>query len=283
MESTETGGQMPRTYAVASGKGGVGKTNVTLNLSIALREAGREVLIVDADLGLGNLNVLMGMQPRFTLGDILQGACSLEEALLPGPGGVRILAADSGVEAFTSLSTAEKMRIFSLFHRCGRHADILLVDTASGISSNVLFFAGFAHQVLLVATPEPTSITDAYATMKVLNRTNGERAFLVLVNQVKSAEQGREVYETLRKASEHFLAIRPAYAGCVFADRNVPRSVVGQKPVLQLYPDSQASRDIRALAERVLRGDLDTCAHAEGEGLASAAAGPAQAAAALVQ
>ena len=216
-------------------------------------EAGSNVLILDTDLGLGNLDVLLGIQPTYTLGDVLLNRCSLQEALIVGPKGIKILSADSGREDFTRLNTGEKMHVFSIFNQLRKEADTILIDTASGISSNVLFFSSFAHQVLLIATPEPTSITDAYATMKVLNRTNGERNFQYMINLVESRQQGQEVYETLRAVSERFLKIMPGYAGCILKDKNLTDSVLRQKPILELHPDSQASRDIHFLAEKLLR------------------------------
>lgn len=246
--------QPARVYTVTSGKGGVGKTNIVLNLAIALTEVGQRVLIVDADLGLGNLDVLLGIQHTYTLGDILGKRCSLTEALVKGPKGVRILPAESGVEELTLLTTGQKIHVFSLFHSLYEEADTILIDTASGISSNVLFFASFADQILLVATPEPTSITDAYATMKVLSRTPGEQDFQLLINCVETKQQGREVYQTLCKAAEHFLDICPGWLGFISKDRNVPRAVSLQRPILELQPDSQACQDIRSLAGKLMAG-----------------------------
>jgi flagellar biosynthesis protein FlhG len=237
---------------VTSGKGGVGKTNIVLNLAIALADAGRKVLILDADLGLGNLDVLLGIQHTYTLGDILRQRCSLGEALIKGPKGVKILAAESGVEELTRLNTGQKMHIFSLFHRLHDEADAILIDTASGISSNVLFFNSFADYILLIATPEPTSITDAYATMKVLARTPGEQDFQLMINQVASEDEGWEVYQALCRAAEHFLNIRPGYMGFVSKDRNLQRAVSLQKPIMELQPDSAACRNIRSLATKLL-------------------------------
>jgi flagellar biosynthesis protein FlhG len=249
-EGQET--QQVFTYTVTSGKGGVGKTNIVLNLAMALADVGQKVLILDADLGLGNLDVLLGIQHSYTLGDILWQRCSLTEALIEGPKGVRILPAESGVEELTRLNTGQKIHIFSLFHRLHQEADTILIDTASGVSSNVLFFSSFADQVLLVATPEPTSITDAYATMKVLARTPGEQDFQLMINQVESEKQGREVYQTLYRAAEHFLDIRPGCMGFVSRDRNVQRAVALQKPIMEILPDSKACRDIRILAMNLL-------------------------------
>ncbi len=254
--------QRARVYTVTSGKGGVGKTNIVLNLAIALTEAGKRVLILDADLGLGNLDVLLGIQHTYTLGDILGQRCSLKEALVEGPKGVKILLAESGVEELTRLTTGQKIHVFSLFHSLYEEADTILIDTASGISSNVLFFSSFADQILLVATPEPTSVTDAYATMKVLSRTAGEQDFQLLINSVESEQQGREVYQTLCRAAEHFLEIRPGWLGFISKDRNLPRAVSLQRPILDLQPDSRACQDIRSLAGKLVAG----CPSVHGKG-----------------
>jgi flagellar biosynthesis protein FlhG len=256
--------QPARVYTVTSGKGGVGKTNIVLNLAIALKERGRRVLILDADLGLGNLDVLLGIQHTYTLGDVLGQRCSLREALLEGPKGVKILPAESGVEELTRLTTGQKIQVFSLFYSLYEEADTILIDTASGISSNVLFFSTFADQILLVATPEPTSITDAYATMKVLSRAPGDQDFQLLINRVESERQGREVYRTLCRAAEHFLEIRPGWLGFISTDRNLPRAVSLQKPVLELQPESRACRDIRRIAERLATGRGTVRAKGEG-------------------
>ncbi len=248
--------QRASVYAVTSGKGGVGKTNIVLNLALALTDAGRKVLVVDADLGLGNLDVLLGIQHTYTMGDILGQRCSLQEALVEGPKGIKLLAAESGVEELTRLNTGQKMHVFSLFHRLCDQVDTILIDTASGISSNVLFFSSFADQILLMATPEPTSITDAYATMKVLSLMPGEQDFRLMINQVESERQGREVFRTLCRAAEHFLEIRPGWLGFISKDRNLQRAVALQTPILELHPDSPASADIRSLAASLMAADL---------------------------
>jgi flagellar biosynthesis protein FlhG len=242
-------------YAITSGKGGVGKTNVVLNLGIALAEKGGKVLILDADLGLGNLDVLLGIRSRHSLGDVLSNRCSLREAILEGPGGIKILPAESGIQELTQLDTGEKMLVFSMFRQLLGEADTILIDTASGISSNVSFFSSFAQQVLLVATPEPTSITDAYATMKVLARTNGEKNFRLIINRAESGEQGWEIYQTLRRAAEHFLEIRPQYAGFVSNDSNLERAVRLQKPVMLLHPHCRASVDFRRICRELEAGE----------------------------
>ena len=225
--------QRASVYAVTSGKGGVGKTNIVLNLALALTDAGRKVLVVDADLGLGNLDVLLGIQHTYTMGDILGQRCSLQEALVEGPKGIKLLAAESGVEELTRLNTGQKMHVFSLFHRLCDQVDTILIDTASGISSNVLFFSSFADQILLMATPEPTSITDAYATMKVLSLMPGEQDFRLMINQVESERQGREVFRTLCRAAEHFLETQSVDAAALDAMIDeVFRRTLGRSPTV---------------------------------------------------
>jgi len=241
-----------RVLAITSGKGGVGKTNIVLNLSIALAEKGERVILLDADLGLGNLDILLGIRPLHTWSDVMLGRCSLREALVEGPRGIRILAADSGVDDLASLNASEMIRVFSLFRELQEEAGTILIDTASGISSNVLYFSSFAQTILLVATPEPTSLTDAYATMKVLSQRNGEEHFQLAVNLVESEQQGLHVYQTLRRAAASFLKIRLGYAGCILKDPHVPLAVSMQKPLMVLHPHSRACANLRALAGHLL-------------------------------
>jgi len=236
-------------YAISSGKGGVGKTNVVLNLSIALADMGRRVIIVDADLGLGNLDVLLGISPTFSLADVLLKRCGLKEALIEGPQGIKIIPADSGTEAFTRLNTGDMIYTLSLFQQLQDEADTILIDTASGISSNVQFFSSFAQKVILIVTPEPTSITDAYATIKVLSRKNGEKDFGLMINKVDSEQQGLEVYETLCNAAEHFLKISPVYMGFICKDPNLKQAVCKQQPLMILNPGSAACKNFRLLAK----------------------------------
>jgi flagellar biosynthesis protein FlhG len=237
-----------RVLAVTSGKGGVGKSNIVLNLAIALAEKGQRVIILDADLGLGNLDILLGIRPLYTWSDVMGGRCRLREALVEGPAGIRILAADSGVDELASLNAPEMIRVFSLFRELQEEAGTVLIDTASGIASNVQYFSSFAHTILLVATPEPTSLTDAYATMKVLSQRNGEEHFQLAVNLVESEKQGLHVYRTLERAADAFLKVRLEYAGCILKDPNMARAVSMQQPLMVLDPDSRACGNLRALA-----------------------------------
>src|SRR3990172_5870955 len=231
-----------RVISVSSGKGGVGKTNSVANLAIAFSRLGKRVLLLDADLGLGNLDVLLGLAPRFNIGHLLRGEKTIEEVLVDGPEGVKILPASSGVQELTDLSTEERLLLASHLEGLESLFDIMIIDTGAGISSNVLFFNVAAQEIMVVVTPEPTSITDAYALMKVLLHKHGERRFKLLVNEVKTRKEGIEVYRKISLAAERFLSISVEYLGSVLLDENVSRSVIRQKAVMELYPQTKASQ-----------------------------------------
>lgn len=230
-----------RVIAVSSGKGGVGKTNSVANLAVAFARMGKRVLLLDADLGLGNLDILLGLTPKYNLGHLLRGERTLEEVVVKGPFGIMILPASSGVQELTNLSLEERLSLASHLERMGPHVDILFIDTGAGISSNVLFFNMSAQEIIVVVSPEPTSLTDAYALMKVLLQKHGERAFKLLVNNVKTKKEGLDVYRKLSLVAERFLNISVDYIGCVLHDDNVPKAVVQQKAVMDVYPESKAS------------------------------------------
>ncbi|MBI5903242.1 MAG: MinD/ParA family protein [Deltaproteobacteria bacterium] len=230
-----------RVIAVSSGKGGVGKTNSVANLAVAFARMGKKVLLLDADLGLGNLDILLGLTPKYNLGHLLRGERTLEEVVVRGPFGIMILPASSGVQELTNLSPEERLTLASHLEGMGLQVDIMFIDTGAGISSNVLFFNMSAQEIIVVVSPEPTSLTDAYALMKVLLQKHGERAFKLLVNNVKTKKEGIEVYRKLSLVAERFLNISVDYIGCVLHDENVPRAVVQQKAVMDVYPESKAS------------------------------------------
>jgi len=240
-----------RVIAVSSGKGGVGKTNSVVNLAMAFAEMGKRVLLLDADLGLGNLDVVLGLAPKHNLGHLLRGEKTIDEVMVEGPCGIMILPASSGVTELTDLSTEERLSLASHLEHMSSEFDLMIIDTGAGISSNVLFFNIASQEILVVVTPEPTSITDAYALMKVLLRKHGERSFKLLVNQVKTKKEGLEVYRKISLAAERFLNISVDYMGCVLQDDNVSKAVIRQQPVLELYPDTRASVCYREIAAAI--------------------------------
>lgn len=238
-----------RVIAVSSGKGGVGKTNSVVNIAVAFSKMGKRVLLLDADLGLGNLDVLLGLAPKYNIGHLLRGERTLEEVLVEGPEGILILPASSGVYELTDLCVEDRLSLQSCLENMNLNIDIMIIDTGAGISNNVLFFNTAAQEIVVVVSPEPTSITDAYALMKVLYQRHGERRFRLLVNTVRSKAEAMGVYKKISLAAERFLGISVDYLGFVLTDTNVPKAVVRQKAVLDLFPESKASRCFCEIAE----------------------------------
>lgn len=240
-----------RVIAVTSGKGGVGKTHVSANLAVLAAKAGRRVLLIDADLGLANADIVLGVCPNRHLGHLLDGSASPEEVLTEGPHGVRVLGASSGVQELTQLSDDQKLRLVTAFEEAGAQFDLVILDCGAGIGDNVIFFAGAAQEALLVVSPEPTSLSDAYATVKVLSQQAGVRSFAVVANQAADF-QGRDVFRRLTQVTERFLSARLTYLGHVPRDENLQRAVQVQQPVVDLYPRSPASRALQVLSDTLL-------------------------------
>ncbi|MEE9535964.1 MAG: MinD/ParA family protein [Desulfobacterales bacterium] len=240
-----------RVIAVTSGKGGVGKTNIVANLGYALTRFGKKVLILDADLGLGNLDVLLGLAPKYNLSHVIMGEKSISDIIVEGPGNLLILPASSGIQELTQLTQEQKVQILSELDQVIDTVDIFFIDTAAGISSNVMDFNVTAHEIIVVVSPEPTSITDAYALMKVLSLKYAEKCCKVIVNLAGTSQQGREVFRQLNMVTERFLDMTIDYLGSVLFDANVIQGVKQQKLVSELYPDTQASRCFTDLARKI--------------------------------
>jgi len=220
--------QPVRVITIASGKGGVGKSNVTVNLAIALAAEGKNVTILDADLGLANIDVLLGLHSDKNLSNVMNGECELEEILLDGPKGIKIIPASSGVKNMAEMSPAQHAGLVSAFSQLSHNIDILLVDTAAGISDSVVSFSRAAQEVLVVVCDEPASITDAYALIKLLNKEQGIFKFHILANMVSGPQQGREVYDKLSKVSDRFLDVALDYLGHVPYDEHLQKAVKRQ-------------------------------------------------------
>ncbi len=243
----------PRVLTISSGKGGVGKTSIVTNVAVALASMGKKVMIIDADLGLANVDVMLGLIPRFTIQDVFSGGKSLKDIVLAGPRGVAVLPAASGITELSHLNESEKLFLLSEIEEFGDAFDILLIDNAAGISENVLYFALASQGRIVVVTPEPTSITNAYALMKVLTGRHRVRSYSIIINQAKGPQEAIRVFRQLYTATDRFLhGVSLDYLGHVTRDDAVSRSIRRQTAVLDAYPGSQASRDYSTITENIL-------------------------------
>jgi len=240
-----------RVIAITSGKGGVGKTNIVANLGYAFTKMQKNVLILDADLGLGNLDVLLGLAPKYNLSHVIMGEKKLAETIIEGPGRMKILPASSGIQELTHLTPEQKIQILSELDTLIDTVDVLFIDTAAGISSNVMDFNVSAHEIIVVVSPEPTSITDAYALMKVLSLKYSEKRCKVIVNMVRSFQEGQEVFRQLNLVTDKFLDISLEYQGSILFDEKVTHGVKHQKIVSELFPDTRVSQCFVDLARKI--------------------------------
>jgi len=237
-----------RVIAVTSGKGGVGKSTVSINLATALAAAGSRVTLLDADLGLANIDVLLGLSATRTLADVIDGACGLRDILLDGPAGVRIVPASSGVQRMAELSDAERVGLMHAFSELEDTMDVMVVDTAAGIAANSLQFCEASQEVVVVVCNDPASIADAYATIKVLNQRTRRARFRVLVNMVHSDHEARDIFARLVKATDRFLEVALDFAGVIPFDRCVVQAARRRAPVVTAYPASPAGTAFKRLA-----------------------------------
>ncbi|HEX7928677.1 MAG TPA: MinD/ParA family protein [bacterium] len=245
-----------RVIAVTSGKGGVGKTNVVLNLCLALSRLQRRVFLLDADLGLANVDVLLGMSPRYTLEHVLNGQRDIMDIVLEGPAGFKILPSGSGISELSEMSYEQQMRLFRELSRIEDDVDYLFIDTGAGISSNVLRFNASANEVIVIANPEPTSITDAYALMKLLSIKYHIREFGLIANSVISEEDGQAVYDRLNRVCGQFLNVNLNFLGMIPLDKHMRQAVRQQQALLQAVPPSPAARSITRIAAALDRTPL---------------------------
>ncbi len=240
-----------RTIAIASGKGGVGKTNITANLAIGLSRLDKKVLVFDADLGLSNIDVILNLATRYNIKHLFKGEKKLKDLIVEGPSGIKVLPASSGIQELTELDEFQRLRIIEEFESYDDDVDYLLIDTSSGISTNVAFFCMAAQEIIIVTSAEPTAMTDAYALIKVLFTKYQEKYFKVLVNNVKDEKEATEVYRRLSTAAEKFLSISLDYLGYVPYDALLQKAVRQQKALLEIYPDSKAARSLINITEKI--------------------------------
>lgn len=252
---TAGGNKEAQVYAVTSGKGGVGKTAVVSNLAVSLGRAGKKVLIIDADLGLANIDVVFGLAPQYNINHFFQGERSLTEIVTQGPEGVFILPAGSGVQQFTQLDSGLRSRLLADLEQLPQDFDVVLIDTEAGISNNVTYFNRAARDILVVTTPEPTAITDAYSLMKLLSSDYEERRFNLVVNSVRNSQEALEVYRKLTMVSNRYLDISIDYLGGIPYDRRMSDAVRRQQVMVDLFPQTKTSDAFTNLAQ-VLTSDL---------------------------
>lgn len=237
-----------RTIAITSGKGGVGKTSLAVNLGLLMARDGHRVALLDGDMGLANVDVLLGLTPKFTLRHVVEGQKDLSEIMLQGPNGLSVIPGSRGVEAMAHLSSAEQAQLLNRLGQLEGVFDILLIDTAAGISPNVLSLILAADEAIVVTVPEPTSITDAYAVIKILSRHRADHRTGILMNMVEGISQAEEVFRELQRVIRHFLNVEVGFVGHVLRDECVGRAVCEQKPFSICFPYARASRSLQELA-----------------------------------
>ncbi len=241
-----------KVIAVTGGKGGVGKTNVTLNTAISLAQQGKRVMVLDADLGLANVDVLLGLRVEKNLSHVLSGECTLDEVLVEGPYGIKIAPASSGSQSMTELTATEHAGLIRAFSELQSQIDVLIVDTAAGISDMVLSFSKASQDIIMVVCDEPTSLTDAYALIKILNKDHGIFRFKIVANMVRSMREGDELFSKLSKVTDRFLDVALELVAVIPFDENVRKSVRKQKAIVEAFPTSPAAMAIRRLAKKAI-------------------------------
>lgn len=257
-----------RVITVTSGKGGVGKTSISINLAIQLTRLGKRVVVFDADFGLANIEVMLGVRPQYNLADMMFRGKDLSDIITQGEEGISFISGGSGIQELASMNREQVMFLTSRLIALDKYADVIIVDTGAGISDSVLEFVLASTEVLLVATPEPTSITDAYALLKALNRkeefVKEHTSIKMISNRVKNDAEGQNVYEKMSVVSEKFLNIPITYLGPVPMDDQISKAVMRQKPVSVINPDAPSAKAIKQIAEKLLELETEEIADKRG-------------------
>jgi flagellar biosynthesis protein FlhG len=249
-----TGQQRPvRTIAITGGKGGVGKTSVSVNLGVALSKMGERVCLLDADMSMANVDVLLGLRAPYNLSHVLDGTHGLKEVMIEGPGGLKIIPGSSGVRRMANLSSVENAGLIQAFSELSDDIDVLLIDTAAGISDSVLSFCRAAMEVLVVVCDEPASITDAYALIKVLNREYGVSKVRIVANMAQSPSHAMALFDKIASVCERFLDVQVSYAGPVPFDPSLRVAIQQQTSVVLSKPFSPSGKALSLLAREVMR------------------------------
>ena len=247
-----------RVIAITSGKGGVGKTNLSVNIGIALAQMGRRVALMDADMGLANVDIVLGIYPKFNLSHVLSGDKTLAEIMLEDPSGLKVIPGASGIQKMSELSTLEQSAVIRAFSEIDQDLDVLIVDTAAGISASVVNFARACQEIIVVVCDEPTSLTDAYAFIKLLSRDYKLSNFHILTNMVKTVQQGQTLFKKLTRVTDHYLDVNLRFLGVVPYDDFLRKAVQKQSPVVVAFPESKASAAVKEIAAKIDNWPLKT-------------------------
>ena len=263
---------LSRVITITSGKGGVGKSNLAINLAISLSRLGKKVIVLDADFGLANIEVMLGIRPQYNLSDLMFRGKSLSEIITAGPENVGFISGGSGIREMTSLTREQLINLSARLSELDRQADVVIIDTGAGISENVMEFVMSSAEVFLIATPEPTSITDAYALLKTLNHqpefTREHCHIKLIANKVNNEKNGKELFEKLSVVADKFLNISLEYMGAIPSDANMSKAVMKQQPLTIAYPNSQAARAIDDMARSITAPQGETLVKSKRKGLA---------------
>ena len=247
--------KVARVITVTSGKGGVGKSSLSVNLAIQFSRMGKKVIVFDADFGLANIEIMLGIRPQYNIADLMFRGKNLEDIITEGPEGIGFISGGSGIQELTMLSREQIIFLTQKLFQLDKLADIIIIDTGAGIADSVMEFVAASSEVLLVVTPEPTSITDAYALLKTLNRKSDFSAkntkIKMIANRTTRDSEGLELFDKLAIVSEKFLNIPIEYLGAVPQDANVSKAVIQQKPVSVLYQNTNASKAITQLSDKL--------------------------------
>lgn len=238
--------------SITGGKGGVGKTSTSINIALSLAQQNKRVLLFDADLGLSNVDVLLGLQPDKNISHVLNGECELKDIIIKGPNNIKIIPAASGIQSMADLSQAQIAGLIQSFSELSDSIDTLLVDTAAGISSQVMSFIRACQENIIVVCNEPSSITDAYALIKVMNQQYQHRQFKILANMIRTPEEGQTLFYKLKNATDRFLEINLQFLGSVPYDDQVRNAIQNQKAVTEMYPNAKATLAYKQLANRIV-------------------------------
>lgn len=245
------GNNTVKVIAVSGGKGGIGKSNVSVNLAVGLAKLGRSVMLLDADLGMANIDIMLGIQPEFDLQHVISGQCTLEEVIFNGPFGIKIIPASTGIGKMADLSVEEQGNIIRAFDEIPLDIDVLIIDTAAGISNSVINFTKSAQEIFVVVCDEPASITDAYSLIKVLNVEHGIKSFQILPNMVKDADHGKKLFRKLVNVTDIYLDVSLGLLGSVPMDEKLRTAVKNQSAVVEAFPHSAASIAFQQIVKHV--------------------------------